>query len=130
MNQTPRLAAISFAFLLTAGTAAAAQQPARPPAPSAVTPQAAAPAASQVVSDDDAERTRERLRAIFRQYPPSLADVLRLDPSLLSSDSYLAPYPELAAFLKQHPNITHNPAYFVGTSRAEWNQPQYGAGRE
>jgi hypothetical protein len=33
------------------------------------------------VSDDDAERTRERLRTIFRQYPPSLADVLRLDPS-------------------------------------------------
>src|SRR5665213_2945891 len=67
----------------------------------------------RVVSDDDAERTRERLRTNFRQYPPSLADVLRLDPSLLTNDAYLAPYPELAMFIKQHPNIPHNPGFFV-----------------
>lgn len=80
-----------------------------------------------IIGDEDAERTRERLRQILRQYPPSLADVLRLDPTLLVNDAYLAPYPELAAFLKQHPNIVHNPSYFVGASRAEWNpQPPVG----
>jgi hypothetical protein len=82
------------------------------------------------VSDDDAERTRERLRTIFRQYPPSLADVLRLDPSLLTNEAYLAPYPELAVFLKQHPNIAHNPGFFVGAPRAEWNQSPSSTGRD
>lgn len=82
-----------------------------------------------VVGDEDAERTRERLRQILRQYPPSLADVLRLDPMLLTNDAYLAPYPELAAFVKQHPNVIHNVTYFVGSSRTEWNpQPQSAVG--
>jgi hypothetical protein len=83
----------------------------------------------QVLSDDDAERTREKLRTILRQYPPSLADVLRLDTTLLTNESYLAPYPELAAFLKQHPNVIHNASYFVGAYRSEWNpQPRSALG--
>jgi hypothetical protein len=135
MTRMPRTAGFALVAALAAGPAAAAQQPVRPavPAPAA---QSVPPAKSdaqppsQFVSDDDAERTRERLRAIFRQYPPSLADVLKLDPSLLVSDAYLAPYPELAAFLKQHPNTAHSPGYFVGTARTEWNQAAYAPGRD
>jgi len=41
----------------------------------------------------DAER--ERLRQILEQYPPSVSQVLRLDPSLLTKADYLAPYPTL-----------------------------------
>jgi len=78
--------------------------------------------AGQVVSSDDAEHTREGLRAILRQYPPSLADVLRLDPSLLANQAYLAPYPQLSAFLAAHPTIAHNPGFFVGAARSEWDQ--------
>ena len=40
--------------------------------------------------------------------------MLRLDPSLLSRSDYLAPYPTLANFLSQHPEVAHNPVFFLG----------------
>jgi hypothetical protein len=62
----------------------------------------------------------------LRQYPPSLGEVLRYDPSLMSNEAYVAPYPSLAAFLAQHPEIAHNPGYFVGEYREnQWqNDPR------
>jgi hypothetical protein len=75
------------------------------------------PAARVVVRPDEeanARDTRDRLVRLLRQYPPTLVQVLRADPSLLKNDGYLAPYPGLAAFLAQHPEVAHNPAYFVG----------------
>ena len=52
---------------------------------------------------------------VLRQYPPSLAEVLRLDPSLLTSEQYIATYPGLAAFVARHPEVVRNPAYFFGS---------------
>ena len=52
---------------------------------------------------------------VLRQYPPSLAEVLRLDPSLLTSEQYIATYPGLAAFVARHPEVARNPAYFFGS---------------
>ena len=47
--------------------------------------------------------------------PPAAAvgRVLKLDPSLMGNPAYLAPYPLLAAFIGQHPEIVHNPGYFL-----------------
>ena len=59
-----------------------------------------------------AEETRRDLEELLKQYPPSLPRVLRLDPTLLSSEEYLKPYPALAAFLAQRPEVMHNPGYF------------------
>jgi len=70
--------------------------------------------ATQIVSDQNAERTREQLRETLDHYPPTLRQVLRLDPSLLSKSDYLALYPALATFLAQHPEVAHNPSYFIG----------------
>jgi hypothetical protein len=97
----------------------------RPPAP-------ASAETSQVrtlevrTDDENARETRQRFQEVLRQYPPSLAEVLRYDPSLLSNEGYLAPYPTLAAFLAQHPEIAHNPGYFVGEYREnQWqNDPR------
>jgi hypothetical protein len=55
--------------------------------------------------------------------------VLQLDPTLLSNANYVALYPSLSAFLSQHPEVAHNPAYFVGTRNGfngfnEFNQNQ------
>jgi hypothetical protein len=74
-----------------------------------------------MIVDDgrDARETRERLRNVFEQYPPSVREVLRIDPTLLSRPDYLATYPMLAAFLEQHPEVAHNPGYFIGESRAQ-----------
>ena len=67
-----------------------------------------------ILGDNNAADTRGRLQEILRQHPPSLSTVLRLDPSLLTTASYLAPYPALAAFLGQHPEIARNPGFFLG----------------
>jgi hypothetical protein len=77
-----------------------------------------------VNEDRDANETRDRLRQVLEQYPPSLQEVLKLDPSLLSNDAYLAPYPRLAAFLAQHPQVAHNPSFFVGeVYSGRWDPP-------
>jgi hypothetical protein len=39
---------------------------------------------------------------------------------LLRNDAYLAPYPSLAAFLAQHPEVAHNPAYFLGSPQRDF----------
>jgi hypothetical protein len=74
------------------------------------------------LDESSAVQTRERLRIIFRQYPPSLSEVFRLDPSLLGDQKYLAPYPALAAFLTDHPEIARNPAFFVGENWQNWDR--------
>lgn len=91
------------------GQPAAAVKPAgQPPAPVAILVPAGAPA-----SDFDAERVREQFYEVLQKYPPSLARVLKLDPSLMGNEAYLAPYPGVAAFLAQHPEIVRDPAYFL-----------------
>lgn len=62
----------------------------------------------------DARETRERFQELLRQHPPAVGEVLRLDPSLLSRPDYLAPYPRLAAFLAQHPEVALNASFFLG----------------
>ena len=108
MVMTIRLS-LSTAMLLAAlGTVPAAAQP-RSAAPR---PAEAAP----IVAPDErnARETRQRLREVLEQYPPSVAQVLRLDASLLTKPDYIATYPTLAAFLAQHPEVAHNPVFFLG----------------
>lgn len=71
--------------------------------------------------DQNADRTRQQLEELFERYPPGLRSVLRLDPSLLNNTEYLAPYPILGAFLAQHPEVAHNPSYFVGTPQTNYS---------
>jgi len=66
------------------------------------------------VDEQTARETRDRLQQILQQYPPSVGQVLRLDPSLLTKADYIAPYPTLAAYLGQHPEVAHNPTFFLG----------------
>jgi len=50
-----------------------------------------------------------------------LRAVLQRDPTLLTNTSYLAPYPALAAYIAKHPEVPHNPAYFIGWDNFEYN---------
>jgi len=70
---------------------------------------------------DDWRETQRQFGQMLQQYPPSVAAVLRLDPSLLNNESYLAPYGGLADYLAQHPEIAHNPSFFLGPSNLGWN---------
>jgi hypothetical protein len=76
---------------------------------------AAAPAQSIVtVEQPDAERTKRELGQLLEHYPPTLRSVLELDPTLLSNQPYLAPYPALISFLNTHPEVARNPSFYVG----------------
>src|SRR5262245_23065608 len=97
---------------------AAASAQTRPPAASSPAPQTPQSAPAEVPAlDANARETRDRLREMLDMYPPSLTQVLRLDPSLIGRPDYIAPYPRLAAYLAQHPEIAHNPVYFLGDAR-------------
>ena len=114
---------------MAAAVSEARQQPAQPArqAPPEV-PQRPQPPAGPaqpppgflVAEQSDARETRERLRDVLNQYPPSVREVLRIDPTLLYRPDYLATYPILAAFLEQHPQVAHNPGFFLG----EWREPE------
>ena len=104
---------------LAAGILAAPVATAQTPAPAAQAP--AAPQQQVVVQDRpsivmqgdaDARETRQQLQQLLRQHPPAVGEVLQRDPSLLQREDYLAPYPVLVAFLRQHPEVARNPSFF------------------
>jgi hypothetical protein len=66
----------------------------------------------------DAQRTRNQLSQLLERYPPALRGVLGLDPSLLSNQAYLTPYPALLGFLNAHPEIARNPSFYVAGNGA------------
>ena len=82
------------------------------PGPAAAQPPAPAPLPDTIRVVQDAESTREQLRAILRTYPEAVGEIFRRDPSLMARADYMASYPQLAQFLAQHPEIPRN----VGTT--------------
>jgi hypothetical protein len=100
----------AIAALSIAGPADAAQRPSTPSSG-----QTRTSGQGQVESapvSTNAKQTREALNEILADYPPSLGRVLKLDPSLLGNDAYLAPYPALLAFVRDHPEIERNVPYY------------------
>ena len=61
----------------------------------------------------DAQRTRDEMSRLLARYPPSLRAVLSVDPGLLDNEPFLAPYPALVSFLNAHPEIAHNPSFYI-----------------
>jgi len=59
-----------------------------------------------------AEDTREELRIILNQYPSSVGEILRRDPSLMARADYMAAYPKLQEFITQHPEIVRNVEFY------------------
>jgi hypothetical protein len=116
------LLALMLAPASAAGQQAQPQRPATPATPQRPQPPAGPSQSSPGMFIDenrDARQTRDRLNEIFEQYPPSVREVLGRDPTLLYRPDYMANYPVLAAFLEQHPEVAHNPGYFVGDYRYE-----------
>jgi ABC-type multidrug transport system fused ATPase/permease subunit len=97
---------ITLLFAAAIATTAFAQAPATATSvPPATT--------STVITDSDSQETREAFHSTLRRYPTEVSRVLKLDPSLMTNQSYLTTYPALAAFLAQHPEIAHSPAFFL-----------------
>jgi hypothetical protein len=99
---------LAVVLSLASSTLAVAQQraPVERPEPAQAAPQVF------VDQSQDARETRESLEELVKRLPPAVGRVLRTDPSLLSNEAYLATYPALAAFLKQHPEVRSAPGFF------------------
>ncbi len=120
--------AVAVALVLSGtGRADAQQRPATPSSGRQLAVEQGQPgsAPAPVRDNADARQTREQLETLFERYPPTLAGVLKLDPSLLTNDNYLSTYPALGAFLAQHPEVSHNPSYFLSNLRSAnvWEPP-------
>jgi hypothetical protein len=124
LSKTVRFAyAFALAFPLALAHPAAAAQSRKQPVQAAP----AAPAEAQqqvvvrdrtaqtVVSNQDAEDTRRQLEDVLKAYPSTMPRILRMDPTLLDNVAYMQPYPALANFLAEHPEIRHNPQYFLAS---------------
>jgi hypothetical protein len=65
------------------------------------------------IDERRAEDIRRAFQEVMRRYPPALGRVLKLDPTLLTNQAYLAPYPALAEFLRLHPEVARYSGYFL-----------------
>ena len=72
------------------------------------------PPSSAAASTQSANETFNELQDVLNALPSNVRQVLALDPSLLESADYLAPYPRLAAFVEQHPEVVRNSSFFIG----------------
>jgi hypothetical protein len=104
----PQRIVISLIFIFAVVTQAMAQETTT--ATAAPEESATSTAAS---STDDSADTREALQSVLGKYPSQVAKVLKLDPALFGNQAYLANYPALAAFVAQHPEIAHTPAFYL-----------------
>ncbi len=105
---TNRLLTYIFAgaALVAAASPAIAQEQRAPVQPQQVQPPI------ETISQD-ARQTRDEWQSVLGTHPPALARVFKLDPSLMTNEAYLAAYPGVAAFLKQHPEVARDPGYFL-----------------
>lgn len=69
--------------------------------------------ATTTVISSDSRQTRKDFDNLLYRLPSEVGVVLKLDPTLFNNQQYLATYPELAAFVAQHPEISHNPRFYL-----------------
>ena len=94
---------IVFVALFTAVSAGQATRAAQP----------GAPANAPQMSEKDVAAMQDQLLQLLR-VSPTLAEVVARDPSLLSNTEYVnRNNPELGRFLQEHPEIAHNPDFYL-----------------
>ncbi len=123
VRSLPILAALALTVFVAAPVSSAGQ-----PAATRVQvqPGGAAGARLVIVDNTQAGEIRSRLNEVLVNYSPSLGQVLKLDPSLLSNADYLAPYPVLAQFLAQHPEVARDPGFFLADVLMPASEPAWG----
>jgi hypothetical protein len=70
-------------------------------------------AANSVGTERDLAETREQLFSLLRM-SPTLTEVVKRDPSLLSNQEYVTrSNPQLGRFLQDHPEVVRNPDFYL-----------------
>jgi hypothetical protein len=106
---------LSVAVFLALFTAVSAAQAPRPAQPASDPPQ---------MSEKDVAAMQDQLLQLLR-VSPTLSEVVARDPSLLSNADYVnRNNPELGRFLQAHPEIAHNPDFYLFNNlHGEHEQP-------
>ena len=106
-------AVLALAIINSSGVLA---QPAtKPPSPSPQTPQAA------LALETDARQVREQLESLLMKYPPDVGRILKMDPTMLTNQQYLAQYPGIQQFLTVHPEVARNPSFYLEFVRQSYD---------
>jgi hypothetical protein len=79
------------------------------------------PQPAPVALETDARQVREQLREVLNRYPPDVGRILKMDPTMLSNQPYLAQYPALQQFLVAHPEIARNPTFYLEFVRQSYD---------
>jgi len=118
------LAAMVLALsVVSTSLAAAGQQPPSPSARQGATVEA--PVQGVPPLNQNAAETRREFYRVLDQHPPALGRVLRLDPTLMTNQAYLASYPNVAAFFARYPDVPRNPGFYLERYEPNYayNQP-------
>lgn len=122
MNPFRPFAPVAAAVVLATGLFAAPSLAAAQAAQSVRAQAPASNAAPIFIENQDARETREALMEVLKRYPPQFGYILKLDPTLMSNPAYLTPYPALAQFLQQHPEVARSPRFYFENvyNQSDW----------
>lgn len=111
---TLMLAMASGVFAQETERPAAAAQPAEET--TTANDAADAPAERQEVVEKEtpsAYQIRTQLGHMIRRHASELGMVLALEPTLIANESFLSGYPDVAAFVAEHPEIRRSPRFYL-----------------
>jgi hypothetical protein len=69
--------------------------------------------------NESSYETRNRFSALLRDHPPEVAQILVLDPTLMSNEEFLSGHPRLQTYLTDHPEVLRQPRFYL----AEFSAP-------
>jgi ABC-type multidrug transport system fused ATPase/permease subunit len=118
---------IAFVALALTYSAVALAQPSAPPrtAPPPVD-QAPAGTPRAALPDLDATEVRQQLQILLDKYPPEIGRILKMDPTMLTNEQYLAQYPGIQQFLAAHPEVARNPSFYLSFVRVASDEMRFG----
>ena len=124
MTQTNRLTVLLMLLLVlatgafaqetsTAATTATATAEETTPAEAATSTAAKETAAPIAELGPSSYELRNQFTTLMNRYPYELTQILKLDPSLLTNESFMSGYRDLDNFIDKHPEILRNPRFYL-----------------
>ena len=103
-------------LILPIVSSALAQETATAPAATTTTESPETPAQTATATDAGGRANYElrgQFTRILQEHAWELAMLVKLDPSLLSNEQFMAKYPDVAQFLQANPEILRNPRFYL-----------------
>src|SRR5829696_3552665 len=104
---------IILLVFLALSTAVYAQKPATTTATAAA--ETTATATPMATLSTDSHETKRQFKELLERTPPQVGVILKLDPTLFNNQQFLATYPGVADFVAKHPEVPHNPGFYLSS---------------